>query len=239
MKGLTKLNNLGNTCYMNSVVQCLSHLPEFNEWCDTSKKDSILFKEYNDLRKLLWEGHEGISPGRFVNILHKQLPLERFWQHDAHELFLYLLDDFQCPLFQGIQVSHIDTTTKEETFLSLELPVRPSLEESWNAYLEPEMVEWNGKQVQKKIEIKEYPALLLISFKRFTNQNNKLDSIITIQPFLNYELIAICNHMGNTRSGHYTATVKMNQWYECNDDQIYPSSITNHAYCLLFRKKTS
>jgi ubiquitin C-terminal hydrolase len=239
MKGLTKLSNLGNTCYMNSVVQCLSHLQEFNTWCDTSTKDSVLFKEYNDLRKLMWEGHEGISPTRFVAVLHKQLPLERFRQHDSHELFLYLLDDFQCPLFQGKQVSHIDTTTKEETFLSLELPVRPSLEESWNAFLEPEMVEWNGKQVQKKIEITEYPTLLLVSFKRFTSQNIKIDAIINIQSFLNYELMAICNHMGNTRSGHYTATVKMDQWYECNDTQIYPSSITNNAYCLLFRKKTS
>jgi ubiquitin C-terminal hydrolase len=51
--------------------------------------------------------------------------------------------------------------------------------------------------------------------------------------------MAVCNHMGNTRSGHYTATVKMDQWYECNDSHIYPSTITNNAYCLLFRKKTS
>ena len=239
MKGLTKLSNLGNTCYMNSVLQCITHLPEFNEWCDTATKDSVLFKEYNDLRKLMWEGHEGISPSRFVEVLHQKLPLERYRQHDAHELLLYLLDDFQCPLFQGKQISHIDTTTKEETFLSLELPVRPSLEEAWNAYLEPEIVEWNGKQVEKKIEIKEYPTLLLISFKRFTNQNQKKDTVINLTPFLNYELMAVCNHMGNTKSGHYTATIKMDQWYECNDAHIHPSSITNHAYCLLFRKKTS
>lgn len=239
MKGLTKLSNLGNTCYMNAVVQCLSHLPELNDWCERTKRNTMLFKEYNDLRKMMWEGHEGISPERFVAVLHKQLPLERFRQHDAHELLLYLLDDFQCPLFQGKQISHIDTTKKEETFFSVELPVRATLTESWNAYIEPEMVEWNGKQVQKRIEITEYPALLLVCFKRFTNQNKKVDTFIDIQPFLQYELMAVCNHMGNTRSGHYTATVKMDQWYECNDDQIYLGSITNHAYCLLFRKKTS
>jgi len=224
---------------MNSVLQCLCHLPEFNVWCDNNEKDSILFKEFNDLRKMMWQGHEGIKPARFVEVLHQQLPLERFRQHDAHELFLYLLDNFQCPLFQGKHISHIDTTKKEESFLSIELPVRPSLEEAWRTYLEPETVEWNGKEVQKRIEIIDYPKLLLICFKRFTNQNNKMDTAIQLTPFLQYELMAICNHMGNTRSGHYTATVKMDQWYECNDSQIYPSSSTSHAYCLLFRKKTS
>ena len=40
-------------------------------------------------------------------------------------------------------------------------------------FLEPEILEWNRKQVQKRIEIVEYPPLLLICFKRFTNQNQK------------------------------------------------------------------
>jgi ubiquitin C-terminal hydrolase len=108
------------------------------------------------------------------------------------------------------------------------------------AYFEKEQVEWMGKQVFKWYEIKEYPTLLWITLKRFDNRNQKNNSFVQIPMEMDgYELISICNHFGNTRGGHYTATVKKDQWYECNDELIKPAHPnTNHAYCLLFRKKT-
>ena len=150
------------------------------------------------------------------------------------------MDEFQCPLFQGKKISHIDTTTVEETFFSLDVPVRPTLRESMRAYFAPEEVEWNGKKVMKWYELVEMPTLLWITLKRFDNKNRKQDGFVDIPLEMDgYELIGVCNHFGNTRGGHYTAMVKKERWYEYNDEVIQPTNpITNHAYCLLFRKKT-
>ena len=49
-QGLTGLANMGNTCFLNSTIQCISHTYEFNEFLNkktykeklTRKPDSIL-----------------------------------------------------------------------------------------------------------------------------------------------------------------------------------------------------
>jgi ubiquitin carboxyl-terminal hydrolase 36/42 len=248
MKGFTRLRNIGNTCFVNAILQCLIHLPELNDWFDTQDIKNELSQEYNSIRKLMLEGHDGITPLRFISFMYKNIPsFQRFHQEDAHEFLLYMLDTIQCPLFMGKKISHVGDQKIEETFYSLDVPVCNTLHESLQAYTQPEKVDWfNGTetiQVIKKYEITSYPTLLCIMLKRFTNQNKKMDTFVQFPLELTlqdtYELVAVCNHAGNTLGGHYTASVWIDKWYEFNDEQIYPTNpITNHAYCLLFRKKT-
>lgn len=108
-KGLSGLMNLGNTCFLNSCMQALSHTHELTAFLQTplyskllkqkGENNVLLIEEWNDLRKTMWSQNGTISPKRFVHHVHKVAKetnrelFTGFAQNDLPEFLLFLVEN--------------------------------------------------------------------------------------------------------------------------------------------------
>ena len=110
--GTRGLKNLGNTCFMNSVLQALSNCSQLKYFClqyelklQTSGEIEVkqqITEEFIKLIKNIWVKGSAFSPKQFVDAVYNGTDLFiRKQQSDAHEFLMFLLNNLNETIEKG------------------------------------------------------------------------------------------------------------------------------------------
>jgi ubiquitin C-terminal hydrolase len=199
------LQNIGNTCYLNSVIQLLLQCDEYIDYISDLNIGSDKINLFRDFIEEYSRSNNSISPNKIKKLISSCEFFSGFDQHDAHEFLIYFIDiineeikskGIKNNIFfnHGYFTKIINTEQPEEKIIKfyetiLNLPSSESLHDSYTKFCETELIEnWESEKYKNRVVAKKFniifkwPKYLFIMFKIYNNSSRKINNGINI-PF--------------------------------------------------------
>lgn len=196
-KGLSGLANLGNTCYMNSIIQCLSNILPLTHHLLTMKvNDNNLVQMYTKVLMGIWKENSPVAPKSFKKCLDVILPkYSDNKQHDAHEFLL----DFVEILHKFVLVKEL----KFKTSINSSKYIKQATESWYNHINKPSVISelFYGQYMKKftcndcNYHSRKYEAFL--SLDLYCDKNDKSISELIKDNFMRDYVYFTCENCGN------------------------------------------
>lgn len=240
--------NLGATCYVNSILQMLFHIPIIRKMVfETSLRDSPHSPIILCLQRLFFQMQEmKIKKCSTTELLSAfGWGSERILLgQDSMEFFNYLMDRmppcvtslFSIQLTQYLRCKQLNIVENRSIEINaFPLPVFNihDVDSSLKEYLSPKQ----DGDYEKGLTIINLPKILVLHLQRFKCNDKrawKLNSLFEFSSILDlskynmnersvYHLYSVVMHWGSLNSGHFISFARPdmgNQWYEFNDSRV-------------------
>lgn len=143
--GLVGLRNLGNTCYMNSGLQCLlntvplvkyilkgNYLNEINKKNSLGTQGNLISELAFIMRKIWYETYPSFVPTRFKSAFSNfAKQFSGFSQHDSQEFLSFLLDG----LHEDLNQARPSEIPQALPIITSQMPLQEQADMSWKAHI--------------------------------------------------------------------------------------------------------
>ncbi|XP_021708412.1 ubiquitin carboxyl-terminal hydrolase 2 isoform X2 [Aedes aegypti] len=145
-EGLCGLWNIGNTCFMNSIIQCLSHTRELTNFLRQqsttergTSKDHKILAEYTKLIKDMWSGTtRSVNPSELKYAFSsKHRMYSGSAQQDAQEFLRFFIDSLHCALNESVKREPINRAIEDD---DMDNRVKATMMWDWYSRVENSMI---------------------------------------------------------------------------------------------------